>query len=142
MPYSDAVADKIVDKVLNGTDFTPPTTYYIAFCTTAGTNNATGTEPVIGTNNYSRIAVTRNTTNFPLAGGDKIITNALDITSPVSSGAWASSAAFVSVFFLDAATAGVVWFSASVPGGNQQAITGANQQLVFPAGSLTFTQAN
>lgn len=142
MPYSDALKDKIIDKVLNGTDFTPPATYYIAFSTTAGTANAIGTEPAIGTNGYQRIAVTRNTTNFPLAGGDGIITNALDIVSAVSSGAWASSALFVAVFFMDAASGGNVQFSGSVPGGNQQAITGANQQLVFPAGSLTFTQAN
>lgn len=142
MGYSNFAKDKIVDKVLNGTDFTPPATYYIAFCTTDGGDNALGNEPAIGTNGYQRIAVTRGTAAFPLAGGDGIIQNAQEIVSAVSSGAWAAGAAVVAIYFMDAASGGDIWMRATVPLNQQHRVGGANQQLVFPVGSLTFTQAN
>lgn len=140
MGYSNYLKDKILDKVTNRTDFTLPATCYIAWCTTAGDDNTLGTEPSGG--GYARTAVAMGTGMFASATGTGARSNLQEIVSAVSTAAWASGAAFVSAFLMDAASGGNILMRATIPVGNQQAITAANQQLVLPIGSLTFTQNN
>ncbi len=137
--HSDQVENKILDKLYGRTDFTPPATYYIGLFTASPSDAGGGTELTIGTNRYARIAVTNDTTNFPAAAaGSK--TNGVAFTSAVSTGAWGSGAAIVAVGFFDAASAGTMWDWGDIPVGNQQSITGANQQWSLPVGALTLTE--
>jgi len=136
--HSDQVENKILDKLYGRTDFTPPATYYIGLFTASPNDAGGGTELTIGTNGYARIAVTNDATNFPAAvSGSK--SNGVAFTSAVSTGAWGAGP-IVAVGLFDAATGGTMWDWGDIPAGNQQQITGANQQWSLPVGALTLTE--
>lgn len=59
----DAVANKLLDHVFGGGDYTVPATFYATATTTTTTSSTLGTE--LTTNGFARKAITRNTTNFP-----------------------------------------------------------------------------
>lgn len=67
-----------------------PATWYLGTSTTTPADDGTGfTEPV--GNNYARVAVTNNSTNFPAAStADNVTTkiNGAKVTFPVPSGPW------------------------------------------------------
>lgn len=94
MSKSAYLEDEILDHVLGGADYTRPATVYIALFTTAPSEpDGTGGTEVTG-NNYSRVSVTNNATNFPAAsGGSK--SNGNVITFPSATGGdWGTIVAF------------------------------------------------
>lgn len=103
--FSDYLEDELLDHVFGGADYSRPGTLYIALCTTAPTDASTGSTIVEPSgNNYSRKAVTNNSTNFPASsGGAKA--NGAAITFDAASGSWGTITHFAIV---DASSAGNV----------------------------------
>lgn len=112
-----------------------PATWYIGLMTTAHADAGTGGTEVASSNNYSRIAVTNNATNFPAAsGGAK--SNGTVIRSAVSSGAWGTA---VQLAFYEVASGGTPQVLVDIPVGQRQNIDGANQVFEIAVGDLDFT---
>jgi len=72
--------NKLLDLILRGTSFTPPSTLYLALYTSNPTENDTGTE--VSGNNYSRVTITFGS---PSNGS---CSNNSDVLFPVASGSW------------------------------------------------------
>lgn len=131
--FADYGENKTIDAVYGGVALGAPATWYLGLFTAAAGESGGGTE--VSGNNYSRIAATNNTTNFPSASnGSK--TNGTALTSAVSSGSWGT---IVGIGFFDASTGGNMWAYADIAGGDQQNINAANQQWSLPIGNLTLT---
>jgi len=99
--FADYLENKVLDHVLGGPDYSRPATVYMGLSTSTITDAGGNiTEPV--GNNYSRVAITNNDTNFPAAsGGAK--SNGTAITFPTPSGDWGT---ITDYFIADAATDG------------------------------------
>lgn len=84
--FTDYLENKLLDHVWGATAYSAPATLYVALSTTTIADDGTNmTEPSGG--NYSRVAVTNNTTNWPNAsGGAK--SNGVAITFPTASASW------------------------------------------------------
>lgn len=106
---------------------TPATRYFALF---DGDPSDGGTE--VSGNNYSRVAVTNNATNFPNASNG-VKTNGTDIEFPTPSGAW-GSVSYAAEF--DAATDGnlVSWDELPV---TRSPVSG--DPVSIPAGQFTVT---
>jgi len=98
--FSDYLEDELLDHVLGGADYTRPATVYVGLFTAAPTDAGGGTE--VSGNNYSRVSVTNNATNFPASsGGAK--SNGTAITFATPSGSWGT---VVAMGLFDASTSG------------------------------------
>lgn len=115
-----------------------PANWLVAAYTAAPGETGGGTEATGG--GYARVTVANNSTNFPAAtaGAPSSKTTGAAITFPTSTGAWSSSANIVALGFHTAAGDNLRFYM-TIQAGDQQAITAANQQLNFPAGSITIT---
>jgi hypothetical protein len=83
---SDVRASAVLNALFNGGSLGAPTTYYVALSTTQPADDGTNvTEPSGGS--YARIAVTKNTTNFPTTS-TRSISNGVDITFATPTGDW------------------------------------------------------
>ncbi len=104
--------ERMLYKLLGATDFTPPGTWYAALFTAAPTDAGGGTEVTGGS--YGRIAVTNNTTNFPLPSGSAEVDSGADINFGTASASWGTVVAFA---LFDASSGGHmgVWGLLSVP---------------------------
>jgi len=128
---SDYLENKILDFLLGGVSYTPPSTVYIALFTVAPTDAGGGTE--VSGGGYARVAVANNTTNFPAASnGSK--SNGTTITFPIATADWGT---VVAVGIFDAATAGNLLFWANLT--TSKTIQNGDTAQ-FAAGSLTFTE--
>lgn len=98
--FADFLENKLLDHAFGGSDYTRAATLYIGLSTTTITDAGGNiTEP--SGNNYSRVSVTNNSTNFPAAsGGAK--SNGTAITFPQASGSWGT----VTDFFISDASSG------------------------------------
>lgn len=130
--FTNYTENKLLDHALGGPDFTRPATVYMALYTTAPDAEAgTGGVELSGSN-YSRVAVTNNSTNFPSAsGGAK--SNGAVITFPTPSGSWGTVVAFA---VLDASTAGNMIASNTLV--SSKAIN-SGDTVSFAIGDLSFT---
>jgi hypothetical protein len=101
MAFTQYTCDKFLDELFGKTDFTAPTTIYVALSTTTPTATGTNvTEP--SGSAYARVSVTNNTTNFPSASaGSK--SNGTTITFTTATGSWGTVTYFV---LYDASTSG------------------------------------
>ena len=98
---SDALVHELLDAVFGGSTYTPEGTIYVGLSTTTPTNTGTSvTEP--SGNNYARVAVTNNATNFP-AASSRAKANGTVIQFPTASGSWGTLTHFV---LYDASTSG------------------------------------
>lgn len=108
---SDHLRNELLDHILSAATFTAGATLYMALCTAAPTSSSTGstiTEP--SGNNYARLAITNNATNFPAAsGGSK--SNGVTFTHATPSGSWGSITHYA---LCDASSAGNVYFFGAV----------------------------
>jgi len=130
---SNYLAQKLLDHEFGIAAFTFPTTVYLALYTASPTAADSGTE--VAGNNYSRVAVPMNSTNWSRTG--QTITNVLQQLFPVISG---SVGTVVAVGVRDASTAGnLLWF-ADLAAPYQKSFT-ANDQPVYPAGSISVTES-
>lgn len=126
-------AQKVLDQQFGLAAYTLPSTVYLAlFTATPGAGN-TGTE--VSGSNYSRVAVAMNSSNWSRTG--TTVTNVGQILFPIFSG---SVSTVVAVGIYDASTSGnLLWFS-DLAAGYQKSFS-ANDQAVYPAGSITVTEA-
>jgi len=128
---SDYLENKILDFLLGGVSYTPPTTLYIALFTVAPTDAGGGTE--VSGEGYARVAVANNTINFPAASnGTK--SNGTTITFPTATSDWGQ---IVAVGIYDSATNGNLLFWANLTTA-RTILSGDTAQ--FAAGSLVFTE--
>lgn len=95
--------NKALDAVFGSAS--PATLYAGLAQAVSGSPLAPTGEPTIGTNGYTRVAITNNATNWPAAsGGAK--TCGVDVVFPTSTGAWASGSSLTIFVLYDAATSG------------------------------------
>lgn len=82
MSISDAAGADFLNLDFNGASYTPPATWYVGF-------RGNGTE--LSGNGYARIALTADSTNFPVTA-TKSITNGVEFETPVATGGdWAQA---------------------------------------------------
>lgn len=129
---SDFLENKVLDHILGNTAYTAPATVHIALFTTSPGDDGTGGTEVSG-NNYSRVSVTNNTTNWPNAsGGAKA--NGTAITFATPSGTWGTVTSFG---IYDASTGGNLLYFGNLTS-NQTVNTG--NTVSFAVGDLDVTE--
>lgn len=109
---SQYLISKVLNSIFNATTFSPPATLYAALWTS--TLNAASTGATSGEasyTGYARVAVTANTTNFPLSASGAAIQNATAITFPANAGSLNTVTFFA---ILDAATTGNILYWGSI----------------------------
>lgn len=128
--FSNYLENALLNHVFNGAALGLPSTLYIGLFTAAPTDAGGGTE-VTG-NNYSRLAVPADSTNFPTATSGTI-QNALTLTFAIPSGNW-GTVTHIGIF--DAATAGnlLVWGAL-----NQSRIITSSADVKLNQNQLTIT---
>lgn len=127
------LAQKLLDHEFGIATYSFPSTVYLALFTTAPTAAGGGVE--VSGSGYSRAAVTMNPTNWSRSG--QTVTNAGVIPFGVFTGAVST---VVSTGVYDAAIGGnLLWFGDL--GASYQKSFVANDQAVFPAGSITITES-
>lgn len=127
--FSDYLELEVLDHLFGASTFTPPSTLHVALFTVAPTDSGGGTE--VAGNNYSRVAVANNTSNWETAASGQT-SNKTAITFPVASGSWGTIVAFG---LYDASSAGnlLAWAAlgtAKVVGSGQAAQFAANQLVI------------
>lgn len=135
MSFSDYAEKKILDAYFGSTAYAAVGTLYLGLSTATITDTTTGstvTEP--SGNNYSRLAITNNTTNWPNASGTTATkSNGVAFTMATPSGSWGTVTDF---FLADASTAGnIIGFGQlTVP-----KTIGASDPVSFSTGQLAIT---
>lgn len=115
---SNYLENKLIDFLFRGVSYTPPTTLYIALCTSTPTEASTGsTITEVTGGNYGRVAVTSNTTNWSDTSGTNNATSSGTGGTSNSSSiiSWTSvtwTATVNSMAICDASTGGNVLFYA------------------------------
>lgn len=129
--FADYLENEVLDHVFGNAAFSPATPLYVGLSTTTITDAGGNiTEP--SGNNYSRVSVTNNATNFPAAAaGAKA--NGTAFTFPVPSGAWGSCIDF---FISDAASGGNIYCYGTLDTA-QSPVSG--NTVEFPIGDLDIT---
>lgn len=126
---SNYLENKLLDFLFRGASFTPPSTLYVALCTSTPTDSSTGsTISEIAGGNYARQSLTATTGSWYSTQGDNTATSngTNGTTSNSSSIAWNSvtwSGTVTSVAVCDAASAGNVLFYGALPS-NKTLISG------------------
>lgn len=101
-----------LDHVLSGEPWSPPTVVYIILSLATFDPASTGAScgEVDGASSYLRVAVTCNSTNFPLAVNGSKANNAV-FTFPTATGSWGTVFSF---YISDAATEGNLFYGADL----------------------------
>ncbi|ASS64685.1 hypothetical protein [Paenibacillus sp. RUD330] len=123
---TDWLENQLLNHVLRGTVYTPPSALYIGLFTSDPTDAATGTE--VSGGSYARQAVT-----FTSATTGSV-SNFADVLFPVATAAWGTITHF-GIF--DAATAGKLLYYGTVT--PTQSISTSNQ-LKLSAGTIIVTE--
>jgi hypothetical protein len=110
----------------------PPTVYLALFTASPGPGN-TGTE--VSGSGYSRQALLQSSANWSLSG--ETVSNVNAISFPFFTGAVGT---VVSFGLYDAATGGNLLYWGDIAAPYQKSFS-TNDQAVFPAGALTFTES-
>ena len=127
--FSDFLENKILDHILGGGDYSRPPTVHVALYTAGPTDAGGGTE--VSGNNYARVAITNNNTNFPAASSGQKQNGAV-ITFPTATGAW-GTVSHVGIF--DAPGGGHLLMHASL---SQAKLIENGDTPTWPIGALTF----
>jgi hypothetical protein len=94
MSFGDYLENELLDHVFGASAYSAPATLYVGLSTTAPTDAGGNITEPSGANGYSRVAVTNNLTNFPVAsGGAK--SNGAAITFPTATGGWGTVGYFI-----------------------------------------------
>lgn len=113
---SNYLENKLVDFVLRGQSFTPPTTLYVALCTaTPGDTDTGSTITEVSGGNYSRQSLTSNTTNWYTTNGnnDNASSGTNGTTGNATTISWSSvtwSGTVTAVALCDASSGGNMLF--------------------------------
>lgn len=130
MPATIVLTNAALNLIFGATTYAAkPSTLHFALFTSTPTVSGGGTE--VSGSNYSRKAVTANTTNFtdPATAGQNC-SNAVDIIFPRATGAWGTVTA---IGFYDAATGGnLLWFEPI----NTPTDVGTSQTIRFAVGAI------
>ncbi|MFH1067539.1 MAG: hypothetical protein V1746_06525 [bacterium] len=130
---SDYLENKMVDLVLGGNSFTPPSTIYVALYTAAPNDAGGGTE--VSGYAYARKDVANNSTNWPNASnGAKSNGVAIEFAS-ASGGDWGTVTHFA---LFDAASAGNMLYYGAL---TSSKTVNNGDQARFAAGALTVVEA-
>lgn len=122
----------IIDHILGAASWTPPATVYVALFTTTPTETTSGTE--VSGNNYSRVAVTNNSTNWPNATNG-LKKNGTAIAFPTPSGSWGTVAGMA---IFDAASGGNMMFYSTLASSRAVA---AGEPVYFAANAISIQEA-
>lgn len=88
MPLSTATLNSLLGLQFGAASYTPPANYQVALFTTTPTDLYAGTGGTeVSGNNYARVTVANNGTNFTTASA-RLVSNAVAITFPVPSATW------------------------------------------------------
>lgn len=137
---TDYLENKIIDWMLRGQAFTPPTTVYVGLLTAAPSDATAGTE--VSGGSYARVAVTSNATNWNSTDGDNdaassgtdgTTENDTVITFPAPTANWGVVTHFA---LYDAASAGnmLIWSAL----GTNKTVNNGDAAPNFAVGSLSF----
>jgi hypothetical protein len=130
---SNYLSQKVLDAEFGIAAFTFPSTIHLALFTVAPSAAGGGTE--VSGSGYARVAVTANATNWSRSA--QTVSNVNQILFNAFTGAVST---VVAVAAFDASTGGnMLWF-ADLPAPNQKSFS-ANDQAVYPASSITVTEA-
>ena len=100
---SNYLDNKILNWILNGASYTPPSTLYIALFTARPAADGTGgTEVTTVGSGYARVAVTANTTNFPTTTTESC-PSGVSVIFPTATSSWGLVTSFA---IMDASTGG------------------------------------
>jgi hypothetical protein len=129
---SNYLETKIVDWLFRGVSFTPPTTLYIALCTSAPTDSSTGsTLSEISGGNYTRQSIVSNSTNWAaISSGNGTTSNSVEIKW--ASVTWTGTVSHIAI--CDALTGGNILFYNALS--NSQAVSNGDT-LSFGANNLS-----
>jgi len=150
MSMSNYLENKILDWLLRGQSFTPPTPIYVGLVTTIGSDSSAGTE--VAYSGYARQSVTPSLSNISGTQGDAttsassgtsgVISNNNTITFPTPPSDVASPV--VGIIIMDASTSGNLLFwgplvgsdgvtpvSRSLLGGNPVTISAATLRFAL-----------
>lgn len=122
MAFLTSTANKIIDKILNNTDFSQPTSLYVSLHT--ADPSGTGANEVTG-GSYARQSVSFN------SASSKATSNSADIDF---AGMPAVTVTHVAIW--DASSGGTVWWEGSL---TAQKTTESGDTLRIPAGDLDVT---
>lgn len=102
--------DKLLDFLLGGGSYAPPSTVYVGLWNQSLSDSSSGSSPgEVSAAEYSRVAIPNDGTHWTAASsGTK--SNALNVVFPTAASQWGS---IVTMAILDAATAGNVLFYAA-----------------------------
>lgn len=138
---SNYLENKVVDWLVRGQTFTPPTTLYFALATTAGSDSACGTE--VSGGSYARVAVTASLANFAgtqsagstaaSSGTGGTTSNNAAITFPAPTANWGS---VVEYCVFDASTSGNLLYRSAL--GTSKTINNGDSAPSFAIGAATF----
>lgn len=130
---SDYLENKVLDLVLGGNSFTPPSTVYVALYTAAPNDAGGGTE--VSGSGYVRKDVANNSTNWPNASnGTKSNGVAIEFAT-ASGGDWGTVTHFA---LFDAASAGNMLYYGAL---TSSKTVNNGDQARFATGALTVTEA-
>jgi hypothetical protein len=140
--FSDYTENKVIDLLLRGQAFTAPATVYVGLSTAACSDSSVGTE-VANSNNYSRVAVTSNLTNWQSTQGNTSAStgtggatqNLAAINFPTPSGSWGTVTHW---FLIDSGTWGSGNLLVCKSLTSSQTI-GSGNTVSFAIGALTLT---
>ena len=142
MAISNWLENNLIDFLLRGQVFTPPTTVYVGLFITAPDDAGGGTEVTGGS--YARVSRACSLVNFSgtqgpgttavSSGTSGTCSNNADITFPAPSANW-GTVTHLAVF--DAATGGNLLFYA--PLASAKTINNGDSAPAFPISNLTFT---
>jgi len=127
------LANAVINEVYGAAAYSAPATIYVALFTVAPTPAASSGTEVTG-NNYSRVTVTNNTTNFPSVS-NAVKTNGIAITfAQCTPSSWGTVVAWAT---FDNSTGGnMLHFGDLTP----NKTVAASDVMNFPAGTLTITE--
>lgn len=145
---TDYAENKTVDALLRGQTLGAPATGWWTLGTNACSDAGSPTEPV--GNGYARSSLAASLANWSgtlnssqtvaSTGTSGTSYNVTAIPFATSTGAWASGANLVSVWLMDASSAGNAWLCITLT--TPVAVTGSGFTLSFPSGSLSFQVDN
>lgn len=137
---SNYLENKLIDYVLRGVAFTPPSTLHVALCTSAPSDSSTGsTISEISGGNYARQSFASNATNWSTTNGDYSATSTGTNGSSFNSAQikWSSvtwSGTVTHVALCDASSGGNMLFYSTL---TSSQVVAVNDSISFGSGNLT-----
>jgi len=134
--FSDYLENALLNNHFNAGTLTIPASIHLSLHTATVTDAGTGAEVSTTGTAYARLAVVRNTTNFPTATGTTgVISNGTLLQWAVATASWGTLTAFG---IWDATTAGNLLYWGDL---TATKVIDNGDRFEFPIGNLTITLA-